>query len=160
MATQILELLFKYWIAFKSHFWLFICTIITFLTPIHGLIITITLAVGLDTITGIYASVKKKGWKKGFESHKLFNIVSKTFMYVGTIMLMFCLDKFLFDGSIMNIKYLLAKVVTVVWIYFEAKSVDENLVKVGFRSFGEILMELFNKVLKLKKNLNELKKDE
>ena len=44
--------------------------LLLFFTPIQGLIISVGLAIILDTFTGVYKSVRLRGWKS-IKSHRL-----------------------------------------------------------------------------------------
>ena len=68
----------------------------------------------------------------------------------------FCLDKYIFNGSLFSIKYLLAKTMTMLWIYIEIKSLDESNIKLGNKSFWVILKEMVEKLKDLKKDLNDI----
>lgn len=133
----------------------FLTTIFTFLLPIKALILLVIGFVILDTISGVYATIKIKG-KKSFRSGILFNIVPKTFLYSSTIILSFLIDKFILGGSLMGIQYLLSKGISVLWIYIEVKSIDENSQKLGYRPFLELIKELFTKLKGVKKDINEI----
>lgn len=126
-----------------------------FLTPTTGLIITMIVFIMADTLFGIYASIKMDGMKS-FKSTKLFNVVIKTFFYCSTIIMAFTLDKYIFDGSVAGIAFLLSKLMTGLWVYIEIKSIDETSMKIGNRSFWVILREMVNKLKSLKKDLNEV----
>jgi hypothetical protein len=58
-----------------------------------GLLIMMVLFVVTDTIFGIYVSVKLNGISA---SHKLFNVVIKTFFYLQTMLMGFLVDKHIF----------------------------------------------------------------
>lgn len=133
--------------------------IFTVLTPIYGMVMLIFLFVLLDTITGIYVVVKKEGWEK-FNSHKLFNIVPKLFLYTITIIMSFAIDEIIFKNGIMDIKDVFAKTITMVWIYIEVKSIDENSQKLGNKSFWSIIKDILFKIKDIKKNINDIKKDD
>ena len=127
-----------------------------FLTPIKGLVCLISFAVAFDTIFAIYASIKRKGISS-FRSTKLFNIVIKTFFYMGGILFGFLIDNYIFEGKLFDIKFLISKVITVVWLYSEIKSIDETSMKLGNRSLWVIFKELISKTKDLKKDINEIK---
>ena len=61
---------------------------ITFLAPIKGLLLITGLCVLLDTFFAIYTTIKLNGWAS-YQSTKLFNIVVKSFFYLGSIILAF-----------------------------------------------------------------------
>jgi len=126
-----------------------------FLLPIKGLILTMILFISLDTCTALYVTIKLNGWKS-FQSTKFFNIVVKSFFYLASIILAFSIDIYIFEGSIMGIKLLLAKSMTAVWVFNEIKSCDENSVKLGNKPFFDTIKSLLSKMKQLKKDLNEI----
>ena len=132
--------------------------VVTFLTPIKGLLIITGLAVMLDTVFAIYTTIKLNGWKS-YQSTKLFNIVVKTFFYFGTIILAYAIDIILIDNhQFFGTDLLIAKLVTVFWLYIELKSIDETSQKLGNESFYFIIKNFITKVKALKKDINEIKK--
>lgn len=133
-----------------------ITTFLIFITPIYGLLSIITFAVGFDTLFAIYVSIKLNGIKS-FRSTKLFNVVVKTFFYMGSIIFAFMIDKYMFEGKILDIPYLISKVITFVWLYIEIKSIDETSMKLGNRSLWVIVKEIINKGKSFKKDINEIK---
>ena len=133
----------------------------TFFAPIKGIIILVSLFVGLDTIMGIYSSIKTPNgldWNN-FKSHKLFNLAVKTFFYLSTIVLSFLVDKFLLGGINLgfNIPFIITKLMAFVWIYIEVKSIDEKSQKLGNRSIWVILKELVARIKKIKTDFNSIK---
>lgn len=131
-------------------------TFLLFITPIHGLLILISTAVFFDTFFAIYMNVKLKGWRS-FSSTKLFNVVVKTFFYMGTILLAYLIDTHILEGRLFDVKNLISKIITFVWIYIEIKSIDETSMKLGNKSFWVILKELIKKTKDLKKDINDIK---
>lgn len=127
-----------------------------FLMPISGLLLTMIAFVVLDTVTGIYVSIKLNGWSS-FKSTKFFNLVVKSFFYLTSIIMAYFIDKFMLEGSFMGIKLLLSKAMTAVWIFNEINSCDENSMKLGNKSVWILSKELIKKLKTLKKDLNELK---
>jgi hypothetical protein len=131
-------------------------TFLVFITQIKGMLLLVSFAVAFDTLFAIYVSVKLKGISS-FKSTKLFNIVVKTFFYMSTIVFSFLIDKYIFEGKILDISYLISKIITFLWLYIEIKSIDETSMKLGNRSLWVILKEIINKVKSLKKDINEIK---
>lgn len=68
----------------------------------------------------------------------------------------FLVDKFILNGSLFGIGFLLAKTMTSFWCYIEIKSLDESSMKLGNKSFWVLLKEMIEKLKGLKKDLNEL----
>ena len=132
-------------------------TILTFLTPIKGLIFLTGIAVFLDTIFAIYVTIKLNGWQS-YQSTKLFNIVVKSFFYFGSIILAFFIDTHIIEqNTIFEINLLISKAVTVFWLYIEVKSIDETSQKLGNKSFYFTIKNLMSKAKDLKKDINEIK---
>ena len=131
-------------------------TFLVFITPIKGLMCLISFAVAFDTLFAIYVSIKQKGIKS-FKSTKLFNIVVKTFFYMGGILFAYLIDNYIFEGKLLDIKFLISKIVTFVWLYIEIKSIDETSMKLGNKSLWVIFKELVSKAKDLKKDINEIK---
>lgn len=132
-----------------------VISVLTILAPIKAFIIIIALFVCSDTAIGIYATIKLNGLSS-FRSNKLFNIVIKTFFYMGAILLAFLMDNYVFDGSILGVKMLLAKAMTLLFSYIELKSIDETSIKLGNKSIWVLFKELFAKGKELKHDLGEI----
>jgi hypothetical protein len=109
----------------------------------------------LDTIVGIYTSVKLNGWKS-FSSNKLFNIVVKSFFYVMSVMLVLMLDKFVFDSKLFGVSFLLSKGMAIFWTYIEIKSLDEHSIKLGNKSFWVLIKELIKKIMSFKTDIKKI----
>ena len=131
-------------------------SILTFLSPITGLIIIMIGFILLDTVAGIYVSVKLGGWK-AFQSDKLFNISVKSFFYCFSIILAYLIDMFIFGGKLQGVEFLLSKLMTVAWVFIEIKSIDEKSIKIGNKPFITLIRDLIKYIKQLKKNINEIK---
>jgi hypothetical protein len=130
---------------------------ITFLAPIKGLLLITGLCVLLDTFFAIYTTIKLNGWQS-YQSTKLFNIVVKSFFYLGSIILAFFVDTHIIEkNTLFGVNLLVSKVVTIFWIYIEVKSIDETSQKLGNKSFYFTIKNLLTKLKDLKKDINEMK---
>ena len=134
----------------------FLLTILTFLTPIKGLFLLVFFAVVCDTIFAIYSVIKLQGVKYVL-SHKFFNIAIKSWFYLGSIVLAYLVDVFILENTIFGIHNLVSKIICVVWVSIEVKSLDETSQKLGNRPFLEVLKALITKLKSIKKDLNDLK---
>ena len=131
--------------------------IATILAPIKGLLLVTGVAVFLDTIFAIYTTIKLNGWAS-YQSTKLFNIVVKSFFYLGSIVLTYFIDTHIVGNNlIMGIELFLSKVITIFWLYIECKSIDETSQKHGNKPFYVIIKNLLDKAKELKKDINEIK---
>ena len=135
---------------------LFAATIITFFSPIVGMILTLLCFISADTVVGIYATIKLYGIKS-FRSTKLFNSVVKTFFYIATVMTMYAVDVFVLSGALLGMKHALSKIFCVFFMYIEFKSIDETSMKLGNPSVWVIFKELVNKLQRIKKDIKQIK---
>lgn len=142
-----------YLLKFKAEIGMLLFSFFTFLTPVHGMIILVGCFVFFDTTAGVYIARKNKD----YQSHKLFNMVIKTFFYMTTIILAYLIDVYIFEKKIAGVDFLSSKIVSMFWIYIEAKSLDEKSQKLGNRPFHVIMTSLIKRVKAWKKDINEIK---
>ena len=96
--------------------------------------------------------------RASYQSTKLFNIVVKSFFYLGSIILAFFVDTHIIEkNTLFGVNLLVSKVVTIFWIYIEVKSIDETSQKLGNKSFYFTIKNLLTKLKDLKKDINEMK---
>jgi hypothetical protein len=103
--------------------------LLLFFSPITGLVITVGLIVLLDTFTGIFRSVKLRGWSS-IRSRILSNIISKMLLYEICIVLLFPIDEFLLNDlliRLISVQYFATKLVCIVIILIEGTSIKENI---------------------------------
>jgi hypothetical protein len=133
-----------------------ILAFISFLSPIYGIIFLLSLAVMTDTIFAIYATIKLNGINS-FQSNKLFNLAIKTFFYMGSLLLAFTIDTFIVSSNTMfGIELLFSKVIAILWIYIEVKSIDETSIKLGNKPLLTIIKEMINVFKSLKKDIGNI----
>ena len=126
-------------------------------TPIKGLLAITGLAVLLDTVFAIYTTIKLNGWQS-YQSTKLFNIVVKSFFYLGSIILAFLIDTYIIQKDhILGVELLISKTITIFWLYIEVKSMDETSQKHGHEPFYKMIKNIINKTKDLKKDINEIR---
>lgn len=131
-------------------------TLMTFLAPIQGLVILLICFITADTIMAIYVSIKKKGIKSFRSALLRKGMTSKIFLYLGTVLLAYLIDIHVMGGVIFGIKYLLSKGLASIWCYGETKSMDENSMKLGNRSFFIILKEFLQKMTGYKDEVKKI----
>jgi hypothetical protein len=131
-------------------------SIFTFFLPIKGLLLLLILAISLDTISSIYVSVKTRGWKSFRSALLRRGLSAKVFLYLGTVMLAYMIDVYVMGVTTFGISYLLSKGLTSIWIYSETKSLDENSIKLGNRSFFVISKEFFKKITGYSKDIKDI----
>lgn len=143
----------------KEYLLALVISALTVIAPAKAFVVTISLFVLADTALAIYWTVTKNGWKS-FKSSKLFNIVVKTFFYMGAILLAFLVDTFIFEGVLLGIKLLITKGLTLMFCWIELKSIDETSMKLGNKSIWVHFRELIGKSKDIKKDLNEVIEDD
>jgi hypothetical protein len=145
-------------ITMKEYLLALLISALTVIAPIKAFIITIALFVLSDTALAIYWTIKTNGIES-FKSNKLFNVVVKTFFYMGAILLAFMVDTYIFEGVLLGIKLLMTKSVTLLFCWIELKSLDETNMKLGNKSIWVHFKELIGKSKDIKKDLNDVIED-
>jgi hypothetical protein len=113
----------------KSFFLNVLAGLTLFFAPITGLIVVVGLVIMFDTFTGIYKSVKLKGWCS-IRSRKLSQIISKLVLYELSVLVLFPIDKFLLNEfflSFVSIQFFATKLVCIFLIVVEVTSIKENI---------------------------------
>jgi hypothetical protein len=127
--------------------------------PIQGLLISVGAAIILDTITGVFKSVKLKGWCS-IRSRPLSNIISKMALYEICIMFLFMMDKFLLNEFIIrafNITYMFTKICAILLIFIELVSIKENIEETFKVDIWKLLKKVFLRAKEIKTDIDDLK---
>ncbi len=130
-----------------------------FFAPIYGLLIAVGFAILLDTFTGIFKSVKLKGWRS-IRSRRLSHIVSKMLLYQITILLLFVIDNLLLNEFVMvhfTIKFMFTKLVAILLIFIELVSIKENIEEALKVDIWKLLKGILNRAKEVKEDINEIK---
>jgi hypothetical protein len=143
----------------KEYLLALLISALTVIAPAKAFIVTISLFVLADTALAIYWTIKINGMKS-FKSSKLFNVVVKTFFYMGAILLAFMIDTFIFERVLLGIKLLITKGLTLMFCWIELKSIDETSMKLGNKSIWVHFKELISKSKDIKKDLNDVVEDD
>jgi multisubunit Na+/H+ antiporter MnhG subunit len=141
--------------ALENHMTKIILGLMAFLAPIQGILITVGVLILADTIIGLW---KARKLKEKISSRKLSQIISKMFLYEGTIILFFMIDKFILGDILQQffaVEFLLTKVVALVLASIEVFSMDENYRAV--RKYG--LWHAFKKLVGRARDVKEELKD-
>ena len=131
--------------------------IMAFLTPIKPLILIVGCAIFLDTFFGIWKSKKAEGWSS-VTSYGLRSIVGKMITYQTALILMFAMETYALGEIIqlfIAIPLFLTKIVALVLVSIEARSIDENYKAIS----GISLFEAFKKLLKFGKEMQKESKN-
>lgn len=133
--------------------------LLLFFTPIQGLVITVGLIVMLDTFTGVFKSVKLRGWRS-IRSRVLSNIISKMLLYEMCIILLFPIDKFLLNDlliHLISVNYFATKLTCIVIILIEGTSIKENVEEAMNIKIWNILKQILSRAKEVKHDIDDIK---
>lgn len=133
-------------------------SILLIFIPIHGLLIAVGSAILLDTITGIFKSIKMDGYKS-IKSRKLSNVISKMALYEICILLLFVIDKFVlneFAHKAFGFEYIFTKICAILLIFVELVSIKENIEASFNVDIWALLKKAFNRANDIKSDINKL----
>ncbi len=136
-----------------KYFNAFIMSIITFFSPIAGLLLAVGAMIALDTILGITKAIKQEGWES-VTSRRASVIISKFLLYQLTVITFFIIDYNLineFTKAHYQNDYLLTKFITLSLCFVEAKSIDENIKAIFGFSIWTNLKEVLIRTQEIKK---------
>lgn len=143
----------------KSYLNYLLSGLILFFAPIQGLLIAVAFGILLDTFTGIFKSVKLKGWCS-IRSRRLSHIISKMLLYQTTILLLYVIDKFLLNEFVklhFAIDFMFTKLVAILLIFIELVSIKENVEEVLKIDIWKMLKNLLNRAKEVKEDIDEIK---
>jgi hypothetical protein len=113
------------------------------IAPIKPLILLAFSAIILDTYFGIWKTVRLKGWK-AIRSRRLSDTITKSFLYVGGILLIFFAEMYILQditSKYTTIDNFLTKTFTIFCLVVEAKSINESYYEVkGVNLFKSMLV--------------------
>jgi hypothetical protein len=128
-----------------------------FFAPIAGIIILVAMATLIDSVFGVWRAkklgeeIKSKTFRHGF--------VPKVLSYCGAVMLLYTSDYFIINELMhlaLDFDYLATKIVSLILISIEVKSMDESFTAVKGYSFLKKIIDL---IIKAKNIKNKIKKD-
>lgn len=135
-------------------------SLILLFIPIQGLLIAVGSAIVLDTFTGIFKSVKLKGWCS-IKSRVLSNIISKMVLYEICIIFLYTIDKFVLNEFIekaFGFIYMFTKICAILLIFVELVSIKENIEETFNVDIWKLLKKAFLRAKEFKSEIEEIKK--
>ena len=135
-------------------------SIILLFVPVYGLLISVGAAIMLDTITGIFKSIKLNGWKS-IRSRKLSNVISKMALYEVCILLLFVMDKYVLNEFVKHafgFDFMFTKICAILLIFTELVSIKENIEESFNIDIWKLLKSTFNRAKEIKSDINEITK--
>jgi hypothetical protein len=132
-------------------------TIGAFLMPISGLLFLVGFVIVLDTITGVWKSVKNK---VKITSRGLSAIISKMLLYEITVIMFYMIDQFILNNIILqffSVELLLTKVLALILVSIEVMSINENYKAVKGLDLWQAMKNLFSRAKEIKKEVDEIR---
>lgn len=136
-----------------------LASILLLFAPIYGLLIAVAAAIILDTITGVFKSIKVNGWRS-IRSRKLSNIVSKMLLYEVCILFLFLMDKYLlneFVKSAFGFELMFTKICAILLMFIELVSIKENIEEAFKINVWALLKKLLSRAKEIKSDIDEIK---
>lgn len=133
-------------------------SVLLLFVPVYGLLISVGAAIILDTVTGIFKSIKLLGWSS-IRSRKLSNVISKMALYEVCILLLFVMDKFVLNEFIKHafgFDFMFTKICAILLIFTELVSIKENIEESFKIDIWKLLKGTFNRAKEIKSDINEL----
>lgn len=133
-------------------------SLVLFFVPIFGLLISVGAAIVLDTVTGVYKSIKLEGWRS-IRSRKLSNVISKMALYEVCIILLFVIDKYVLNEFVKHafgFDFMFTKICAILLIFTELVSIKENIEETFKIDIWKLLKGTFNRAKEIKSDINEL----
>ena len=133
-------------------------SVLLMFVPIHGILIAVGTAIALDTFTGVFKSVKLKGWRS-VKSRKLSQIISKMLLYEVCVLLLFIMDKFVFNEFILkwlSIDFMFTKICAILLIFIELVSIKENIEEAYNIKIWDLLKKAFLRAKEVKDNIDNI----
>lgn len=103
-------------------------SLFTVLAPVQPMVLVAILAIFIDTIFGVWRSVKKNGWTS-FKSRRLSDTIGKSLLYSGGIVFTFLIEKFIAGDIIahfISVELIMTKFVAFFCVVVEVKSINES----------------------------------
>jgi hypothetical protein len=135
-------------------------SLILLFVPIYGILLSVGMAIFLDTFTGVFKSIKLKGWRS-IRSRKLSNIISKMALYEICILFLFVIDKYVLNEFIAHafgFDFMFTKICAILLIFIELVSIKENIEEAFSVDIWTLIKGVFNRAKEIKTDINDLTK--
>jgi hypothetical protein len=127
----------------KTKLLLLATSFLSVLSPVKPMIYVAILAIFLDTIFGIWRSIKKGGWKS-IRSRRLSHVISKSLLYCGAILFIFLVEKYIAADLLahfISVDLVMTKIVAFFCVAVEIKSINESYESVTGKNLLKSLRE-------------------
>lgn len=135
-----------------------VSSLILLFVPIYGLLIAVGAAIALDTFTGVFKTVKLRGWSS-IKSRTLSNIISKMALYEICILFLFVIDKYVLNEFIsqwFGFTFMFTKICAILLIFIELVSIKENVEETFNIDIWKLLKNAFLRAKEIKTNINDI----
>lgn len=122
-------------------------SIIAVVSPVFPMVYIAVLAILIDTVFGIWRSVKLGGWKS-VRSRRLSHVISKSLLYSGAIVFMFLLEKYIAADIVahfISIDLIMTKITAFFCVVVEIKSINESYESVTGKNVLKSLREFITR---------------
>ena len=122
-------------------------SIIAVVSPVFPMVYIAVLAILIDTVFGIWRSVKIGGWNS-VRSRRLSHVISKSLLYSGAIVFMFLLEKYIAADIIahfISIDLIMTKITAFFCVVVEIKSINESYESVTGKNVLKSLREFITR---------------
>lgn len=112
----------------KNTTFIILASLFTVLSPVQPMVLVAIIAIFIDTLFGVWRSVKQGGWKS-FRSRRLSDTIGKSLLYSGGIVFTFLIEKFIAGDIIAHfiaVELIMTKFVAFFCVVVEVKSINES----------------------------------
>lgn len=131
----------------KTKLALMLSSIIAVISPVFPMVYIAVLAILIDTVFGIWRSVKLGGWNS-VRSRRLSHVISKSLLYSGAIVFMFLLEKYIAADIVahfISIDLIMTKITAFFCVVVEIKSINESYESVTGKNVLKSLREFITR---------------
>ena len=135
---------------------LMISSILSFFIPVGNILILVGCAIILDTLTGIWKSIKTG---QQITSRKLSSVISKMLLYQATVLLFYMLDVFILNEIVIaffNVPLLTTKILGLTLVSVEIVSINENYKKVMNVDLWSSLKNMLSRAKEIKTDISKV----
>lgn len=143
-----------------KHLYYILTSLLLLFTPIFGITVAVGAAISLDTITGVFRSIKLGGIKE-FRSRRLSNVASKMALYGVCVVFLYIIDKGILNEFVKHafgFDYMFTKICAIVLIFTELVSIKENIEEAFNIDIWKLLTDTFNRAKEIRSDINEITK--
>jgi hypothetical protein len=131
----------------KTKLALMLSSILAVISPVFPMVYIAVLAILIDTVFGIWRSVKLAGWNS-VRSRRLSHVISKSLLYSGAIVFMFLLEKYIAADIVahfISIDLIMTKITAFFCVVVEIKSINESYESVTGKNVLKSLREFITR---------------